>query len=179
MSHRDLKGCVRLNSCDLRLALSWLLRGIDWSPIKLREDCTWTASLLATTALLSPCCDELTLIDRFVAVRRIVLHLFPQTWEVANTYQGFTKILRRRTTELVGLLQRTLRERMQRDRRVAGWCWVSSCSGSTGAGPNCLGHDLTNRRIPRLVGSAAPAKAADARELPRATGRSRIVHSCG
>ena len=63
--------------------------------------------------------------------------------------------------------------------RIAGWCWVSSCSGSTGAGPNCLGHDLTNRRIPRLVGSAAPAKAADARELPHATGRSRILHSCG
>ena len=102
MSHRDLKeGCVRLNSCDLRVALKWLLRGIDWSPIKLRRDCTWTASLLATTALLWAWSDELTLIDRFVAVRRIVLHLFPQTWEVANTYQGFIKILRRRTTELV------------------------------------------------------------------------------
>jgi hypothetical protein len=122
MSHRDFKeGGVRLNSCDLRLALSWLLRGIDWSPIKLREDCTWTASLLATTALLWAWSDELTLIDRFVAVRRIVLHLFPQTWEVANTYQGFTKILRRRTTELVGLLQRTLRERMQRD---LADCWL-------------------------------------------------------
>ena len=63
--------------------------------------------------------------------------------------------------------------------RIAGLCWVSSCSGSTGAGPNCLAHDLTNRRIPRLVGNAAPAKAADAREWPHATGRSRILPSCG
>ncbi len=116
MSHRDLKeGPFRTNSCDLRVALQVLLRGIDWAPIQLRKDCTWTAELLATTALLWAWSDELTLIDRFWAVRRIVLHLFPQSGEVANTYQAFTKILRRWTTELVGLLQRTLRERMQRD----------------------------------------------------------------
>ena len=116
MSHRDLKeGSFRLNSCDLRMALQWLLRGIDWAPIRLRKDCTWTAELLATTALLWAWSDELTLIDRFWAVRRIVLHLFPQSGKVANTYQAFTKILRRWTSELVGLLQRTLRERMQRD----------------------------------------------------------------
>jgi hypothetical protein len=122
MSHRDLKeGFVRLNSCDLRVALGWLLRGVDWSPIKLRHDCTWTASLLATTALLWAWSDELTLVDRFVAVRRIVLHLFPPSWEVANTYQGFTKILRRWTTELVSVLQRTLRERMQRE---LADCWL-------------------------------------------------------
>src|ERR1700691_4242744 len=88
---------------------------IDWAPIQLRKDCTWTAELLATTALLWAWSDELTLVDRFWAVRRIVLHLFPQSGEVANTYQAFTKILRRWTTELVGLLQRTLRERMQRN----------------------------------------------------------------
>ena len=109
MSHRDLKeGSFRLNSCDLRVVLQWLLRGIDWAPIQLRKDCTWTAELLATTALLWAWSDELTLVDRFWAVRRIVLHLFPQSGEVANTYQAFTKILRRWTTELVGLLQRAL-----------------------------------------------------------------------
>jgi hypothetical protein len=121
MSHRDLKeGSFRLNSCDLRVVLQWLLRGIDWAPIQLRKDCTWTAELLATTALLWAWSDELTLIDRFWAVRRIVLQLFPPSGEVANTYQAFTKILRRWTTELVGLLQRALRERMQRD-LVDGW----------------------------------------------------------
>jgi hypothetical protein len=121
MSHRDLKrGSFRPNSCDLRVALQWLLRGIDWAPIQLRKDCTWTAELLATTALLWAWSDELTLVDRFWAVRRIVLHLFPQSGEVAHTYQAFTKILRRWTTELVGLLQRTLRERMQRD---LADCW--------------------------------------------------------
>jgi hypothetical protein len=66
MSHRDLKeGSCRLNSCDLRVALRWLLSGIDWAPIQLRKDCTWTAELLATTALLWAWSDELTLIDRF------------------------------------------------------------------------------------------------------------------
>jgi hypothetical protein len=122
MSHRDLKASsFRLNSCDLRIALEWLLRGIDWSPIQLRKDCTWTAQVLATTAVLWAWSDELTLIDRFWAVRRIVLHLFAQSEEVANTYQAFTKILRRWTSELVGLLQGTLRERMQRE---LADCWL-------------------------------------------------------
>ena len=44
MSHRDLKeGCVRLNSCDLAGRPELVVAcGIDWSPIELRADCTWT-----------------------------------------------------------------------------------------------------------------------------------------
>ena len=110
MSHRD---CVCLNSSSLRAALNWLAAGIDWSSIRLRADCTWTPRLLATTALLWAWSDEGTLADRFWAVRRIVLHLFTPATESARTYQAFTKLLRRWTAELVGLLQRALRERMQ------------------------------------------------------------------
>jgi Transposase DDE domain len=118
MSHRDL---VRLNSSDLRVALTWLLRGVNWSSVRLRSDCTWTAHLLATTALLWAWSNESTLVERFFAARRIALYLSPQTGEVAQSYQAFTKILRRWTADLVGLLQQTLRERMQRELQD---CWL-------------------------------------------------------
>ena len=122
MSHRDLQERpVRLNSWDLQVALAWLLRGVNWSSVQLRSDCTWTAQLLATTALLWAWSDESTLVERFFAARRIAVHLCAQSGEVAQTYQAFTKILRRWTTDLVGLLQQTLRERMQRELRD---CWL-------------------------------------------------------
>jgi IS4 transposase len=118
MSHRDP---VRLNSSDLRVALAWLLRGVNWSSVQLRSDCTWTAHLLATTALLWAWSNESTLVERFFAARRIALHLSAKSGEVAQTYQAFTKILRRWTADLVGLLQQTLRERMQQELRD---CWL-------------------------------------------------------
>jgi len=118
MSHRDR---VCLNSVCLRRALQWLLGGIDWSPIRMRGDCTWTPRLLATTALLWAWSDELTLVERFSAVRRIALHLFTPATDVARTYQAFTKLLRRWTAELSGLLQRALRERM---RKELADCWL-------------------------------------------------------
>lgn len=117
MSQRDR---VCLNSSCLRAALQWLLGGIDWSAIRLRKDCTWTPRLIATAALLWAWSDELTLVDRFVTVRRITLHLFLPDTDVARTYQAFTKLLRRWTAELVDLLQSALRERM---RRELADCW--------------------------------------------------------
>lgn len=114
MSHRDSHGrVVRLNACCLRVALQWLLQGIDWSGVRFRDDCTWTSSTLATAALLWAWSDELTLMERFQAIRRIVQHLFPQLQPLAGSYQAFMKMLRRWTMPLVALLQSRLRERQQ------------------------------------------------------------------
>jgi hypothetical protein len=122
MSHRDLEGDVgRRNGSCLKSALLWLLHGIDWSPIRFRDDCTWTPRLLAITALLWAWSDELTLVERFQAVRRISLWMFPQTPALAGSYQAFTKVLRRWTGELVPLLQAALRERL---RRELADCWL-------------------------------------------------------
>lgn len=112
MSHRDR---VRFNSSCLRMALLWLVGRIDWSSVRLRKDCTWTPQWLAMTALLWVWSDESTLQERFWTARRVVMQVFAPTSEVARTYQAFTKILRRWTRELVGLLQSALRERMQGD----------------------------------------------------------------
>jgi hypothetical protein len=145
MSHRDLQELpARLNSSDLRVALAWLLRGVNWSSVQLRSDCTWTAHLLATTALLWAWSNESTLVERFFAARRIALHLFSQSGEVAQTYQAFTKILRRWTADLVGLLQRTLRERMQQELQD---CWLVlgfvmfGVDGSRGELPRTRSHE--------------------------------------
>jgi hypothetical protein len=90
-----------------------LLTGIDWSRIKFRDDCRWTAKALASAALLWAWSDEQTLGERFRTVRKISLRLAGKQQQLAKTYQAFTKILRRWTDDLVLLLQVALHERMQ------------------------------------------------------------------
>lgn len=122
MSHRDT---VRLNVVCLQQCLRWLLGGVDGSTIVFREDCRWTPKSLAAGALLWAWSDELTLGERFRSVRKIMLWLGGEQQQLAKTYQAFTKMLRRWTGELVGLLTRALRERMQTTLRqhwqVGGW----------------------------------------------------------
>jgi hypothetical protein len=114
MSHRDLHGrAVRLNSSCLKEALQWLLQGIDWSSIQFRGDCTWTPAILATAALLWAWSDESTLVDRFLTIRKVVLHMFGQLPSLAGSYQAFMKMLGRWTMPLVALLQARLRVRQQ------------------------------------------------------------------
>jgi hypothetical protein len=140
MSHRDLQGgVVRLNGACLKRTLLWLLQGIDWSPVVFRNDCTWTPRLLATTALLWVWSDELTLVERFQAVRRISLWMFPQSHALAGSYQAFTKVLRRWTSDLIPLLQAALRERL---RRGLTDCWFV-------AGFVMFGVDGSRAELPR------------------------------
>jgi hypothetical protein len=93
--------------------LRWLLAGVDWSTIGLRDDCRWTAERLASAALLWAWSDELTLGERFRASRRITLCLPGGQRQLAQSYQAFTKILRRWTGELTSLLGAGLRVRAQ------------------------------------------------------------------
>ena len=116
MSHRDKAGrAQRLNAGLLRVALQWLSRGIDWSAIRWRADCTWSPGLLAAAALVWAWSDESNLGTRFVAARRIAGFLFPSQGKIAGSYQAFIKMLVRWTPALVPLIQAALRARMQAD----------------------------------------------------------------
>jgi IS4 transposase len=110
MSHRDFR--VRLNLVCLQECLRWLLGGIDWSGISFRADCSWTPQTLAAGALLWAWSGEETLTERFRTMRRIAICLAGGQQQLAETYQAFTKILRRWTDQLVAALQVALHQRM-------------------------------------------------------------------
>ena len=76
MSQRDSDRGQPLNAGLLRGALRWLFRGIHWSSIQWRTDCTWSPRLLAAAALLWAWSDECNLGTRFVTARKIALFLF-------------------------------------------------------------------------------------------------------
>ena len=118
MSHQDSR--ISWNADCLKQALRWLLAGVQWSTVKFRDDCTYTPRLLACTAMLWAWSDELTLVDRFHAVRRIIQFLFSLQQELAGTYQAFIKLLRRWTPQLVAAVQTALRQRMH---QALGDCW--------------------------------------------------------
>jgi IS4 transposase len=116
MSHRDKSGPTQpLNAGLLRAAVLWLFRGINWSPIRWRTDCTWSPQLLAVTALLWAWSDESNLGTRFTSSRRIAAALFPSQGKIAGSYQAFIKLLVRWTPGLVPLIQAVFRVRMQKD----------------------------------------------------------------
>ena len=114
MSHQDKKVADRLQADYLKLALQWLLTSVTWSQVALRSDCSWTPTLLASSALLWAWSDELTLGERFRTARSIIVFLFPGQQTPAGSYQAFTKILRRWTASLVACIQTSLRDRLPR-----------------------------------------------------------------
>src|SRR5580704_14661583 len=104
MSHRDKTSHLpQLNAGLLRWALYWLFRGIDWSSIRWRADCTWSPRLLAAAALLWAWSDESNLGTRFTTSRKIASFLFPTQDKVAGSYQAFIKLLVRWSPGLVAL----------------------------------------------------------------------------
>jgi hypothetical protein len=112
MSHQDQDGRVRYNAAYLKLALQWLL-GQSLAAVRFRDDCTWSPLQLAATALLWAWSDEHTLVERFTTARKITSLLYHPQQEFAESYQCFTKLLRRWTATLVAHLQAVLRRRMQ------------------------------------------------------------------
>lgn len=97
------------------MALVWLFRGIGWSSIRWRADCTWSPRLLAAAALLWAWSDEPNLGTRFATARKIASFLFPTQDKVGGSYQAFIKLLVRWSPGLVALVQEALRARMQAD----------------------------------------------------------------
>lgn len=132
MSHRVARRVkVRSHADCLKLAFEWLLAGFDSSQVPFRTDCTWTARLLATTALLWVWADEATLVERFDNSRRVATHLFGG--KPAGSYQAFMKLLARWSAVLLRLLKDLLRERMRTELadclRIAGF-FVFGVDGS-------------------------------------------------
>ena len=110
MSHRDSwLGTRGLDAGLLKVAVLWLFRGLDWSSIRWRADCTWSPRLLAAATLLWVWSDESNLGTRFVTARKIALFLSPSQEKVAGSYQAFIKLLVRWTPGLAALIQVALR----------------------------------------------------------------------
>lgn len=127
MSHQDHGRCNGsvFHFQALNAAISWLWKDVDFSNLTLRDDCTWSARALATTALLWAWSDELTLGDRFRKARQITCKSLRIRHAPATSYQGFIKLLNRWTPSLLELLQQTFRRRMKRHfsrrMRIAGF----------------------------------------------------------
>lgn len=114
MSHQDQHArSARLNSADLRTALQWLSRSVDWSAIRLRREASWTPQWLAWTAILWAWSNEPTLGERFGCAQRLIQHLQGKSAKKSTSYQAFLKVLIRWTGPLVLALQVALRKRME------------------------------------------------------------------
>jgi hypothetical protein len=134
MSHQDQDGRkVRFNYEYLRRALDWLLRTAVWSSLTFRDDCTWTGRSLVAAALLWAWSDEATLQERFQTARKIVQRLFVLQQEPAGSYQAFTKLLGRWTSQLLAILQTALRRRMQESLSARWLLYGFAVFGSDGS----------------------------------------------
>lgn len=100
---------------DLKAVLDWLTADADFAAVRFRGSCTWSPRGLACTALLWAWSDEPTLVDRFVAARKIALVSLGLDEVTAASYQAFTKLLRAWTAALVMALVVALRRRMRED----------------------------------------------------------------
>jgi hypothetical protein len=107
---------VHFNFEHLKIAIDWLLRHASWDCIVWRADCTWVSPrLLAIVSLLWAWSDEKLVTDCFKTARRIALVMFPQTQRVADSFQGFLKLLKRWNVALATQLKSALHERMAAD----------------------------------------------------------------
>ena len=127
MSHQDQGRCNEtcFHFQALREAINWLWQDIDFSGLRLRSDCTWSARALVTAALFWSWSDELTLVDRFRKARQIACKSLGIRNPPASSYQAFLKLLNKWTPHFVELLTLAFRRRMKQrfpDRlRIAGF----------------------------------------------------------
>lgn len=117
MTHRDTAHCkVRFNSEYLKTAFDFLLRNATWSAIDWRSDCTWgSPRLFAVVSLLWAWSDEKLVSDCFSTARRIGLCMYPQTQNVAGSFQAFLKVLKHWNSNLASELKSALHKRMLGD----------------------------------------------------------------
>lgn len=135
MPHQDQgsRNRFRYHYQALLEAIEWLWDGLDFSSLRLREDCTWPARALATAALLWAWSDELTLGDRFTKARQITCQMLGLRKPPAESYQAFIKLLTKWTPQLVELLTAAFRQRMKQRfpqrLKIAGF-WPFGADGS-------------------------------------------------
>jgi hypothetical protein len=146
MSHQD-KDCrteIRYHYQALLSAVSWLCSGVDFDSLKLRRDCTWSARMLATAALLWAWSDKQTLGLRFTKSRQMACKMFGARKKPAGSYQAFLKLLVRWTPSLAELLTEAFRKRMKerfpKRLRIAGF-WAFCVDGSRMALPRTKSNE--------------------------------------
>ena len=172
MAHQDQgrRGAAGSGADELFQALRWLLDKVNWTGIGLRKDCTWTAWKLACTAILWAWSDEKTLGERFATARKITCFGTLGQDEPATSYQAFTKLLRKWTPPLWGLLSQAFRAKMQQSLAkswtVAGW-FVLACDGSRLDVPRTRGNE--ERYSPRSKLSRAAQRRRARRRAKRRT----------
>jgi hypothetical protein len=172
MAHQDQgrRGAAGSGADELFQALRWLLDKVNWTGIGLRKDCTWTAWKLACTAILWAWSDEKTLGERFATARKITCFGTLGQDEPATSYQAFTKLLRKWTLPLWGLLSQAFRAQMQQSLAkswtVAGW-FVLACDGSRLDVPRTRGNE--ERYSPRSKLSRAAQRRRARRRAKRRT----------
>lgn len=115
MAHRDSDHYkVRFNFEYLKRSIDFLFCRAEWSCITWRADCTWRSpELLAIVALLWAWSNEQLITERFTTARRLALCMFPQTQRVAESYQGFLKLLAHWNNQLSSAVRDALQARMQ------------------------------------------------------------------
>jgi hypothetical protein len=153
MSHRDREGhtAAGAHAQDLSAALEWLLQGVDWRLIGLRQDCRWTARGLAAAALLWAWSDETGLLRRFAAARKIARRVWGRSVPAQASYQAFAKLLVRWTGPLLVVLTTAFRTRMR----------TSLAAHFRMAGYVVFGGDGSRLGLPRTAsneGRFSPAK---------------------
>ena len=115
---------VSTNLQYLRQIRNWLFQGVAFRQIRLRSDCSWSATSLAFAAILWAWADPLTLVGRFALIIKINERLFRNS-PVDVSYQSFVKLLRNHTSSLSKPIIHRLRQRMQTEFKSAfqlyGW----------------------------------------------------------
>lgn len=115
MSHqaqgRD-SGC-REHHQELNRALSWLLKGADFSAVQWRDDCRWSIHGMVMCAILWAWSGQTTLGERFQQARKITRWMLGGKDVPVASYQAFLKLLRRWTTAVIIGLALVFRQRME------------------------------------------------------------------
>lgn len=135
MSHRD-KDCrsgFRTGAQEIAVVIRGLLSEVDWKGLQFRGDCGWTVRGLATAALLWAWSSKTTLKERFLQSLRVGRQIETGSLPEQTSYQAFTKLLVRWTSELRGCLvsafQVLMENRFPEQFRLAGYV-VFAADGS-------------------------------------------------
>jgi hypothetical protein len=115
MSHQDKDGLTRSLPQHQVLKRAFDRLGVAGAvqSVRFRDDSTWVPAALALAALLWAWSDEKTLVDRFVAARKIVIKMLGLRSRPAASYQAFTKMLRKWTVTFAACLADVFRQRMR------------------------------------------------------------------
>lgn len=113
MSQQDRTSEIIVNHQTLKQVVDWLLMPTVFAGMRTRSGASWKPRMLATAALIWACSPSEKLKDRFTQARKIVKRVF--RWQLAPgaTYQGFTKMLRKRHVGLMLAIQPHIRVQMR------------------------------------------------------------------